>query len=153
MPVTPAQTGGNDMPKATATGRTRRASNGQLWQPVSDAADSIKARFKDPSALEGMDAVATAADAVESLGQALKAVSAEMVATVKLDPRAAPLVEGLADYVLRAVDSTRDAGAAINRAHAEKIAELREGDPRLGAWDYGRHQGSYSGPTAPYATR
>jgi hypothetical protein len=135
------QTRSNDMPKATAT-RTRAAANGQLWQPVIDAADSIKARFKDPNALEGMDAVATAADGVESLGMALKAVAEEMVATVKLDKRAAPLVEGLADYVLRAVNSTRDAGAAINRAHAEKIAELREGDARLGAWDYSRHNGN-----------
>jgi len=110
-----------------------------LWQPVSDAADSIKARFRDPSALEGMDAVATAADAVESLGQALKAVSDEMVATVGLDKRAAPLVEGLASYVLRAVGATRDAGAAINRAHQDRIDELRGGDPRWGAWDHSRN--------------
>jgi hypothetical protein len=141
------QTRGSDMPKATS--RTRQAANGQLWQPVIDAADSIKARFKDPNALEGMDAVATAADSVEALGQALKAVGQEMVATVGLDPRAGPLTEGMGDYVLKAVGDVRDAGAAINRAHKDRIDELRDGDPKWGAWDHSRHNNGTTRMTRP----
>lgn len=119
----------------------RRRVSGSPWQGIIDASENAARRFSDPVAMEGMNAAQTAAGAVEALAKAFMAVGKTTVDTVAIDPRVAAFMEGLGQYVMKAVQPTQEAGDAITRAHEEKMNRVTENDPRERKWDIAAHDG------------
>ena len=142
----PTGTGEADMPRA-ATGGRRAQVTGSPWQGIVDAAQSAVKQFGDPVAMEGMNAATTAADAVEALGKAFSAVGQTTVENVAIDPKVASLMESLGQYVMNAAKPTRDAAAAIIKAHQPKIDRVVEGSPKERRWDIQAHDGKLGGGT------
>lgn len=131
-------TGGTGTSRRQGT-RTRRGMGGSPWQPVVDAAYAVAQRFGDPVAMEGVNALDTAGDAIEHFGQALQAVGQTSADAVAYDPRVVPFFAELGQYVIAAAEPARLGAAAVRRAHAEQIRRIEENDRRQRRWDIGAH--------------
>jgi tetrahydromethanopterin S-methyltransferase subunit D len=139
-----AQTGGNDMPRAAAggTGRgTRVRVTGTPWQGSLDALAADAKKFSDPVAMEAMQAASTAYILVETVANTLSTIGKTSVGVVWIDPRVSALMEGLGDFVRKAVKPTADAGGTITKAHDEKIRRIQENNPKERRWDIVAHDG------------
>ena len=112
---------------------------GSPWQPVVDAAQAVAARFSDPVAMEGINALDSAGDAVEEFGRALASVGRTSTETIAFDPRVVPFFEEAGAYVVRVAKPIRDGAAAVRRAHADQIRRIEENDRRERRWDITEH--------------
>jgi hypothetical protein len=146
----------HSQPIRTNTSNRARVS-GSPVQAIVDACDTFARRFSDPVAMEGINLIATAADAIEALGKAFNSVGRTTASEVYIDPRVLAYCEELGKYVLAAVQPTRDGAAAVQRAHRDDIDRVVENDPRKRRWDIAAHDGrmgSGSGsprrPTGPH---
>jgi hypothetical protein len=124
---------------ATATASGGIMAGQTIWQPIIDAAEGMAARFQDPVALEGVNALDSAADCVKAVGEAFRTVGQTVLEQVYIDPRVQSAYEELGDYVLAAEDKIRDAAHSVRTAHAEEIQDIEENDPRKRAWDVSEH--------------
>jgi enolase len=122
--------------------------HGSPWQGVADAAQSAAKQFADPVAMEGMNAAATAHHALQAIGDALNKVGQTATDNIAIDPRVAEYMQQLGQYVLKAVQPTQEAGAAIWRAHEDKINRIVEGDRKEENWDISKHRGAHTGRRA-----
>jgi hypothetical protein len=113
--------------------------SGSPWAGVVDAARTAARRFGDPVAMEGVNALDTAGDAIEQIGQAFCDVGQTIAETVKWDPRVQPYFEQLGTYIKAAAKPTRDGAAAVRRAHDPQIKRIEENDRRERRWDIGEH--------------
>jgi hypothetical protein len=127
-------------PIATNTS-TRTRVSGSPWQGIVDACDAAARRFSDPVAMEGINALATAADAIDALARSFDNVGKTTASEVYIDPRVISYFEELGKYVKAAVQPTRDGAAAVQRAHREDIDRVVENDPRKRRWDISAHDG------------
>ena len=127
-------------PIATNTS-TRTRVSGSPWQGIVDACDAAARRFSDPVAMEGINALATAADAIDALARSFDNVGKTTASEVYIDPRVISYFEELGKYVKAAVQPTRDGAAAVQRAHRDDIDRVIENDPRKRRWDIAAHDG------------
>jgi hypothetical protein len=134
------QTGSNNMPRAASRGSRVRV-EGSPWQGTKDALAADVKKFSDPVAMEAMQAAGTAADLVAAVADALCAIGKTSVGVVFIEPRVAGLMEGLGDFVRKAVKPTESAGASILKAHDEDIRRIQENDPKKRRWDITVHDG------------
>jgi hypothetical protein len=144
------------MSRHTQPIRTNGSSRGRVssspWQGIVDACDAAARRFSDPVAMEGINALDTAADAIEALAKSFDNVGKTTASTVYIDPRVISYFEELGQYVKAAVQPTRDGAAAVQRAHRDDIDRVVENDPRKRRWDISAHDGQAGGGrrTGPY---
>lgn len=110
-----------------------------IWQPIIDAADGMSSTFADPVAMEGVNALDSAADCIAAVGAAFRTVGQTVLDSVYIDPRVQAAYEELGDYVLAAEDRIRDAAHSVRTAHQEDIEKVEENDPRKRAWDISEH--------------
>jgi hypothetical protein len=110
-----------------------------IWQPIIDAAESMHGTFSDPVAMEGVNALDSAADCVASVGQAFKLCGQTVLDSVRIDPRVQAAYEEMGDYIMAAEDRIRDAATSVRNAHQEQIEAIEENDPRDRAWDLTQH--------------
>lgn len=129
----------------TPTGSRRRISKSP-WSGIEDACSNAARLLGDPTAMDGMNAAATAHQVITALGKALSAVGKTAVDNIAIDPRVAAYMEGLGQYVLKAAQPTEEMGFAITRAHQAKIDRIIEGSPKERKWDIGAHDSGGGGP-------
>lgn len=139
------------MPRATTSGgagsggsggrgtRTRRGMGASPWNAVVEAAYTAARRFSDPVAMEGVNAIDTAGDALEHIGKAFQQVGETAASEIKWDPRVQQYFETLGQYIIAAAKPTRDGAAAVKRAHRPHIARIEDGDRRERRWDISEH--------------
>jgi hypothetical protein len=133
---------GDSMP--SNSGGRRRTVYGSPWQGIVDACEAAAQRFADPVAMEGVNALDTAADAIEALAKSFTTVGHNVLDTVHIDPRVASYFEELGRYVQAAAQPTRDGAAAVRSAHADDIEKIEENDPKKRRWDISAHDGGPS---------
>jgi len=110
-----------------------------IWQPIIDAAEGMGATFSDPVAMEGVNALDSAADCVAAVGAAFKTVGQTVLDSVRIDPRVQAAYEEMGDYILAAEDRIRDAATSVRSAHNEQIENIEENSPLDRAWDLTQH--------------
>ena len=122
-------------------GQTRTRVGGSPWQGIVDACDAAAKRFSDPVAMEGVNALDTAADAIEALARSFTNVAKTTTDTVYIDPQVSHYFDELGQYVMAAVQPTRDGADAVKTAHREDIDRIEENDPKKRKWDISAHDG------------
>jgi hypothetical protein len=131
----------------TGGGRSSAGSGGSaglmagqtIWQPIIDAAEGMSSTFQDPVAMEGVNALDSAADCVAAVGAAFRTVGQTVLDSVRIDPRVQAAYEELGDYVSAAEDRIRDAAHSVRTAHQEDIERVEEGAQKERAWDISEH--------------
>lgn len=124
-------------------GTGRRAGRGPgsagAFAPIVEAAESIAARFSDPSAMEGVNALESAADAVAALAQACNRVGQTTADAVYYDPRVMPYFTDLGSFIAKAEAPTREGARAVRAVHADDIERVQDGSARRRRWDISAH--------------
>ena len=122
-----------------SSGSTGLMAGQTIWQPIIDAADGMASTFADPVAMEGVNALDSAADCVAAIAAAFRSVGQTVLDSVYIDPRVQAAYEEMGDYIGAAEDRIRDAAHSVRTAHQEDIEKVEENDPRHRAWDISEH--------------
>lgn len=126
---------------SSSGGGGHRGSQAQgIFAGAADAVESAGQQLSDPpNANTAIDALESAGEFLEMVGQVFDNMGKSIIDSVYFDPRVTEYFEQLGQYVKAAADPTKEGAANVRQVHAEELEKIEANDPKVRKWDLQAH--------------